>query len=164
MPQDTSKKTHQQYLNVLKNWDKNCPSTTESKNIDRYTKQYLYTHFPHYKALTRIITPKNANWQIDTIEKLLQRDENFQIIQNLIRPNKPNYCCACDNKKLRSWNCPHAKQQAQSRRHKLSRNERKDNQVGDYANREPFQLLKDTLIPQQVFDLYEKEFIPFYCE
>ena len=163
MPQDTSTKPHPQYLNALKTWDNNCHSTTESKNIDRYTKKYLYTNFPHYKVLTKIITPKNATWQIDTIQKLLQRDENFQTIQNLIRPNKPIYCYACGNKKQLSWNCPHAKQ-AQSRRHKLSRNERKDNQVGDYANRAPFQLLKDTLIPQQVFDLYDKQFIPFYCK
>ena len=35
-------------------------------------------------------------------------------------------------------------------------------QMGDYACREPFQLLTTTLIPPQVFDLYEKEFIPFY--
>jgi len=50
------------------------------------------------------------------------------------------------------------KKQAQLRRYKLSRNERKDNQVGDYACHEPLQLLKDTLIPQQVFDLYKKRF------
>jgi len=59
---------------------------------------------------------------------------------------------------------PTRKKQAQLRRYKLSRNERKDNQMGDYACRKPFHLLKDTLIPQQVFDAYEKEFIPFYCE
>ena len=55
------------------------------------------------------------------------------------------------------------KKQAQLRRYKLSRNERKDNQMGDYACREPFQLLKDALIPQ-VFDLHEKDFIPFHCD
>ena len=34
--------------------------------------------------------------------------------------------------------------------------------MGDYACREPFQLLTANLIPSQVFDLYEKEFIPFH--
>ena len=33
--------------------------------------------------------------------------------------------------------------------------------MGDYACREPFQLLKASLIPQQVFDIYENDFIPF---
>ena len=35
--------------------------------------------------------------------------------------------------------------------------------MGDYACREQFQLLKDTLIPSQVFELHEKECIPFHC-
>jgi len=77
---------------------------------------------------------------------------------------KPIICPACNRKKHPQWNCPQEKKQAQLRRYKLSRNERKDNQMGDYACREPFQLLKDALIPQQVFELYEKEFIPFHCE
>jgi len=127
LSQDIRKKPHQHYLNALKNWKNNCLSTTESKNIHRDTKKYLYTNFFHYKVLTKIITPKNVIWQIDTIQKLLQRDENFQTIQNLIKPTKPIYCYACGGKKQLSWNCTHAKQQAQSRRQKLSRNKRKDN-------------------------------------
>jgi len=112
--------------------------------------------------ITDLIVTQHITWQIDTVEKLLQRDETFQRIRNLIQPQKPKPCHACGRKIHPQWNCPQAKKQAQLRRYKLSRNERKDNQVGDYACRKPFQLLKDTLIPEQVFDLYEKQVIPFY--
>jgi len=114
--------------------------------------------------ITESIVAQHATWQIDTVEKLLQRDETFPSVQNLIKIQKPQSCYVCSGKKHLQWNCSQTKKQAQLRRYKLSRNNRKDNQVGDYACRKPFQLLKDTLIPQQVFDLYEKEFIPFYCE
>ena len=164
MQQDTIAKPHQQYLKALKKWDKNSHSTTEGKNTQNYSKKYLLKYFALYRPITLRLTPQHANWQIDTTEKLLQRSEPFETISNLIQIQKPKPCNACDRKIHAQWNCPKVKKQAQLRRYKLSRNERKDNQVGDYACRKPFQLLKDTLIPQQVFDLYEKEFIPFYCE
>jgi len=78
--------------------------------------------------------------------------------------NGQKICSACNRQRHPQWNCPNKIKQEQLRRYKLSINERKDNQMGDYACREPFQLLKDILIPSQVFDLYEKEFIPFYCD
>ena len=121
-------------------------------------------NFKYYEMITNVLATQHATWQIDTVEKLLQRDETFQRIQNLIKIQRPRPCHDCGWTIHPQWNCPQNKKQAQLRRYKLSRNERKDNQVGDYACREPFQLLKDTLIPQQVFDLYEKEFIPFYCD
>jgi len=161
--QDKLAKPHQQYLQALRTWDVNRQSATECKNTHKYSKKYLIKNFKKYRAITRVLVAPHATWQIDTIDKLLQRDETFQTIQNLIKTHRQKFCHACDKIHL-LWNCPHTKKQAQLRRYHQSRNERKDNQMGDYACRKPFQLLKDTLIPQQVFDLYEKEFISFYCE
>jgi len=157
-------KPHQQYLQALKTWDENRQSANECTITQKCFKTYLMKNFKNYAMITELIVAQHATWQIDTVEKLLQRDETFRSVQNLIRIQKPQPCHASDRKTHLRWNCPQAKKKAQLRRYKLSRNKRKDNQVGDYACRKPFQLLKDTLIPQQVFDLYEKEFIPFYCE
>ena len=164
MHQDTTVKSHQQYLQALKKWDKNRQLTTKSNSTQKIKKPNKSLNFPNYQKLTDLITAQHANWQIDTIEKLLNRNETFENICKMVKIQKPTICPACDEKKHPRWNCPQEKKQAQLRRYKLSRNERKDNQVGDYACREPFQLLKDTLIPQQVFDLYEKDFIPFHCD
>ena len=163
MKQDTIIRPHQQYLKALTTWDKHCHSAINSRTIHQYSKEDLFKNFPCYKELTKILTFQHSTWQIDTIKKLLQRSEPFELIQLFIKPKKPKLCRPCGRRTHTTWNCAHAKTQAQLQRYKLSKNERKDNQVGDYACREPFQLLKDTLIPQQVFDLYEKEFIPFYC-
>jgi len=154
--------SHEKYLQALKTWDENIQSANECKIELQHFKKDLLTTFNKYAMITKLIVATHAHWQIDTIYKLLQRDETVQKVQNFIRVQKTKPCHACGGKTHLQWNCPQIKNQAQLRRYKLSRNERKDNQVGDYACRKPFQLLQDTLIPQQVFELYEKEFIPFY--
>jgi len=148
---------------MLKEWERNRQSTTQSDSPHTITKLNKTLEFPNYEKLTQLIKDQHAHWQIDTIEKLLNRDETLENIAKMIQIQRPKICFACNKQKHPRWNCPKKRKQAQLRRYKLSINERKDNQMGDYACREPFQLLKDTLIPSQVFDLYEKEFIPFYC-
>jgi len=145
-------------------WDEGRHSTNECKETQKCSKQYLINNFKEYAQITTALNAQHATWQIDTVEKLLKRDETPAIIRERIKTHRPRPCHACNGKIHPQWNCPQTKKQTQLRRYKLSRNERKDNQVGDYACRKPFQLLKNTLIPQQVFDLYEKEFIPFYCD
>ena len=149
---------------MLKEWKKNRQLTAQSNSPQKTTKPNKSLNFPNYEKLTNLITDQHINWQIDTIEKLLNRNETIENTSKMVQAQKPTICLACNRQKHPRWNCPQEKKQAQLRRYKLSRNERKDNQVGDYACREPFQLLKDTLIPQQVFDLYEKDFIPFHCD
>jgi len=151
-------------LQALHNWNVNIQLTNECKSTKKRSRKALFTSFPKYTMLTKFLNPRHATWQIDTIKKLSERHDDFLKIRTLILPQKPRICYNCDKEIHTTWNCAHAKKQAQLRRYKLSKNERKDNQVGDYACRQPFQLLKDTLIPQQVFNLYEKEFISFYCE
>jgi len=148
---------------MLKEWERNRQSTAQSKSPHK-TKQKpnKSLDFPNYEILTNLITDQHANWQIDTIEKLLNRNETLEKISKMVQIHRPIICFECNKQKHPRWNCPQEKKHVQLRRYKLSRNERKDNQMGDYACREPFQLLKDALIPQQIFDLYEKHFIPFH--
>jgi len=148
---------------MLKDWERNRQSTTQSDNTLTTAKLKATLEFPNYKILTQIIKDQHAHWQIDTIEKLLNRDEMLESIAKKIRIHRPKSCSACNKQRHPLWNCPNKRKKAQLRRYQLSINERKDNQMGDYAYREPFQLLKDTLIPSQVFEIYQKEFIPFYC-
>ena len=154
-------KEHQPYLQMLTEWEDNKQLTTQphSTNI---TKANISRKFPNYEALTQLITNRHAHWQVDTIKKLLNRNETLKIISEMIKIQRSKICPDCNKQKHPRWNCPKKREQVQLLRRKLSINERKDNQMGDYACREPFQLLKVTLIPSQVFDLYEKEFIPFY--
>ena len=143
---------------MLKEWERN----TQSDSPHKTTKLNKTLEFPNYEILTQLIKAQHAHWQIDTIEKLLNRDEMLESIAQNIKIQRPKICSACNKQKHTPWNCPKKRKQAQLRRYQLSTNERKDNQMGDYACRKPFQLLKDTLIPSQVFELYEKECIPFY--
>jgi len=148
---------------MLKEWEINKQSTAQSNSPHTTTKPSKSLEFPKYEILTNLIKDQHAHWQIDTIEKLLNRNETLENISKMVKI-RLKICPACNRQKHPRWNCPKKIKQAQLRRYKLSKNERKDNQMGDYACREPFQFLKDTLIPSQVFDLYEKEFIPFYCD
>jgi len=149
---------------MLKEWERNRQSNAQSNIPYNTTKPNKSLEFPNYEIITNLIIDQHAHWQIDTIEKLLNRNETLDNISKMIEVQRPKICPTCNRQKHPRWNCPKKIKQAQLRRYKLSINERKDNQMGDYACREPFQLLKDTLIPSQVFDLYEKEFIPFYCD
>jgi len=149
---------------MLKEWERTRQSKAQSNTPYNTTKPNKSLEFPNYKIITNLVIDQHAHWQIDTIEKLLNRNETLENISKMVEVQRPQICPACNRQKHPRWNCPKKIKQAQLRRYKLSINERKDNQMGDYACREPFQLLKDTLIPSQVFDLYEKEFIPFYCD
>jgi len=156
LQQDTIVKKHQTYLQMLKEWENIKQSTTQSNSQHITTKPSISLKFPNYEILTSLIKDQHAHWQIDTIEKLLNRNETLDNISEMVKTQRSKICPDCDRQKHPRWNCPKKIKQAQLRRYKLSRNERKDNQMGDYACHEPFQLLKDTLIPSQVFDLYEK--------
>ena len=147
---------------MLKEWERNRQSTTQSNSTHTTKKLNKTLEFPRYEILTQLIKDQHAHWQIDTIEKLLNRDETLESIAQNIQIQRPKICSACNKQKHTLWNCPKKRKQAKLRRYQLSTNERIDNQMGDYAFREPFQLLKHTLIQSQVFDLYEKEFIPLY--
>jgi len=149
---------------MLKEWANNKPSATQPNSPHITTKPSILLTFPNYEKLTNLVKKQHAHWQIDTIEKLLNRNETLENTSKMVRIKRSKNCPDCDSQKHPRWNCPKKIKQAQLQRHKLSRNERKDNQMGDYACREPFQLLKDTLIPSKVFDLYEKEFISFHCD
>jgi len=160
--QDTLEKPYQQYLQALREWYNN--KTAQSDNPTIFKSLDQFSNFPEYQQITKTLHHQHLHWQIDTIEILLNRNETIANISKMVQLQKPIHCNACNRQKHPRWNCPQTKKQAQSRRYGLSKNKRKDNQMGDYACREPFQLLKDTFIPQQVFDLYEKDFIPFHCD
>jgi len=98
LSQDTLAKPHQQYLQALKKWDKNRQLTTESNNTQKTKKTNLSLKFKNYRKLTCIITAQHATWQIDTIEKLLNRNETFENICKMVRIQKPTICPACDKK------------------------------------------------------------------
>ena len=140
LQQDAIVKSHQQYLQALREWNKNIQLKTHSNSPQIITKPKQFLHFPNYLKITNTITDQHANWQIDTIEKLLNRNETRENIHKMVHIHKPIICPACNRQKHPRWNCPQEKKQAQLRRYKLSKNERKDNQMGDYACREPFQL------------------------
>ena len=160
--QDTIEKPHQQYLQALTDWHKTRSAQSNSLPLRESLTQLL--QFPTYKPITKALNDQHLHWQIDTIKILLNRNETIADTYKMVKLQTPSICVACNRRKHPQWNCPHAKKQAQLRRYELSKNERKDNQMGDYACREPFQLLKDAFIPQQVFDIYEKDFIPFHCD
>jgi len=162
--QDTIEKPHQQYLQALGDWYKKRQLTAQSNNPPICRSLNQLSHFTDYKQINKALNDQHLHWQIDTIEILLNRNETIANTCKMVQLQKQIICNACSGQKHPRWNCPQAKKQAQLRRYELSKNKRKDNQMGDYACREPFQLLKDTLIPQQVFDLYEKDFIPFHCD
>jgi len=126
------------------------------------SRHTIVIQFPEHTSLTKLINAKNMHWQIETIEKLSQRGDEYEEIKKAIQLQQQKPCRLCDKKVHTRWNCPRAKQKAQQRRLISSRNKRKDNQMGAYANHPPFHLLTDSLIPQQAFDLYECEFVPFY--
>jgi len=164
LQQDTIEKPHQQYLQVLRDWYKERQLTAQRNRPPITSTINQFLPFPDYKKITKALSRQHLHWQIDTIEILLNRNETIEYTWTMIRVPRPTIRQTRNKQKQPRWNCPQAKKQAQLRRYELSKNERKDNQMGDYACREPFQLLKDTLIPQQVFELYEKNFIPFHCD
>ena len=132
------------YAQNLKEWNKT--KHLENDNQIPLKAPYQITRrFKKFSSLTRKLTYQNAHWQIDTIEKH----------QSQQCPNCP------DNNHSRS-ECLIAKQKARQKRLNLSKNNRKDNQTGYYANRIPFQLLTGNWIPQKVFEIYDREFVPFY--
>jgi len=161
--QDTIEKPHQQYLQVLRNWHEMKQLTPQPDNPANFKSMDQFSNFPEYKQITKALNDQHLHWQIDTFEILFNRNETIANTYKMIKLQVPIICRACSGTKHPRWNCPQTKKQAQLRRYELSKNHRKDNQMGDYACREPFQLLKNTFIPQQVFDLYEKDFIPFHC-
>ena len=151
-------------MQALRDWYKKRQLTVQP-NAPPITRELnQFSHFPKYRNITKALNDQHLHWQIDAIEILLNRNETIANTCKMVQFQKPTICNACSGQKHPRWNCPQTKKQVQSRRYELSKNERKDNQMGDYACREPFQLLKDTLIPQQVFEIYEKDFIPFHCE
>ena len=160
--QDTIEKPHQQYLQALEDWHKKKTAQSNNSPLRESLTQLL--QFSTYKTITKALKDQHLHWQIDTIKILLNRNETINYTYEMVKLQKSKICVACNRSKHPLWNCPHAKTQAQLRRYELSKNKRKDNQMGDYACREPFQLLKDAFIPQQVFDIYEKDFIPFHCD
>jgi len=129
-------------LQTLKEWERNRQPTTQSDSLHTTTKLNKTLNFPNYEILTKPIKDQHAHWQIDTIEKFLNRDEPLENIATRIEIQRPKICSACNRQRHPQWNCPNKIKQEQLRRYKLSINKRKDNQMGDYACREPFQLLK----------------------
>jgi len=164
LQQDTIEKPHQQYLQTLRDWYKKRQLTAQSNKRPITSTLDQFLPFPDYKLITKALSDQHLHWQIDTIEILLNRNETIKYISTMIHVQKSTIRQTRSGQKQPRWNCLQTKKQAQLRRYELSKNERKDNQMGDYACREPFQLLKDIFIPQQVFDIYEKDFIPFHCD
>jgi len=145
----------------LKEWNKN-KQLAEDNQI-RFTSLFkTMQQFKKFSWLTKVITTPNAHWQIDIIEKHFQRGSTLREICKNINLYQSKKCQNCSNTKHTRGECLIAKRNAKQRRLQLSRNNRKDNQTGYYANRIPFQLLTGPLIPQEVFEIYDREFVPFY--
>ena len=89
---------HENYLQALKTWDENRQSADECKIALKYNKKDLLINFEKYEMITKFITKKHAHWQIDTIQKLLQRNESFQYVKKLIRVKEIKSCHACSGK------------------------------------------------------------------
>jgi len=99
---------------------------------------------------------------MDTVITCFQRqDITSQITQAITTKTKP-HCQVCRRRGHHYGLCQINKELQQKRHLKLSHNPRKDNQNGPYANHAPFHLLTDTLKPQEVFEEYNKRFIPFF--
>ena len=161
LQQDTIEKPHQQYLQVLRDWYKERQLTAQPNRPPITSTINQFLPFPDYKKITKALSRQHLHWQIDTIEILLNRNETIEYTLTMIHVQRPTIRQTRSGQKQPRWNCLQAKKQAQLRRYELSKNERKDNQMGEYACREPFQLLKDTLILPQVFELYEKKIHSF---
>jgi len=96
-------------LQALREWDKNRQLTAQSKSPQKIKKLQQSLHFPNYHKITNIITDQHADWQIDTIEKLLNRNETLENISKMIQKQKPTICPACNRQKHPRWNCPQKK-------------------------------------------------------
>ena len=158
----TIESVHDKYVQELRTWEKSVQlkENREIRPVCRHMERSR--KFKNYASITKLIDIKNAHWQIDTIEKHFQRGSTLREIRKTIKLNQSYQCPNCPDKNHTRGECLIAKQKARQRRLDLSQNNRKDNQTGYYANRIPFQLLTGTLIPQEVFEIYDREFVPFY--
>ena len=86
-------------MQALREWDKNRQLTAQSKSPQKIKKLQQSLHFPNYHKITNIITDQHADWQIDTIEKLLNRNETLENISKMIQKQKPTICPACNRQK-----------------------------------------------------------------
>ena len=89
---------------MLKEWERNRQSTTQSTSPHTTTKLDKILDFTKYIKLTRSIKDQHAHWQIDTIEKLLNRDETLENIAKMVQIQRPKICLTCNKQKHPQWN------------------------------------------------------------
>ena len=92
----------------------------------------------------------NIEWQLNTFFICYQRDDNIQQIVQAIRSDKTQTCEVCQQLGHGSRGCPQTKL-AFLKRVSQAYNPRKENQLGVYANSEPFDKLTDITLPQEFF-------------
>ena len=98
------------------------------------------------------MVPTNIAWQLDAFFICHQRNDNIEQIVQAMRSDKTQNCEACQQLGHGIRRCPQTKLAIQKRRLSQAYNPRKENQLGSYANLEPFDKLTDITIPQSFFE------------
>ena len=83
---------------MLKEWERNKQSTAQSNSPHTTTKPSKSLEFPKYEILTNLIKDQHAHWQIDTIEKLFNRNETLENISKMVKI-RLKICPACNRQK-----------------------------------------------------------------
>jgi len=152
-------------LKILNNhpWqNKNTKDTVTTESL-KHAKNALSKRFPLLKPLLQELSFKHKDWQLDTfLMRFARMDEISLIHQSIKLPAKEECCLHCNKYNHRTYFCDTNKCLLQKLRQRGCINLRKDNLNGQYAQRSPFHLLIHTLIPEPVFQAYEKNFISFF--
>lgn len=93
----------------------------------------------------------NIEWQLDTFFTCHQRKDDLEQIVQAIHSDKTQTCDACLQFGHSIRRYPQTKLALQKRRSSQVYNPRKKNQLGVYANSEPFDKFTDIMIPQELF-------------
>ena len=93
----------------------------------------------------------NIKWQLNTFFICHQREDNVEQTIQVILSDKFQTCEVCKQVGHEVRRCPQTKIAFQKRRLTQAYNPRKDNQLGAYANLEPFDKLTDIMIPHDFF-------------
>lgn len=117
----------------------------------RFFKAFLLNEFSTLRAISHMFLFHNISWQLDTIIICYQRGDNYKQKVQSTRTSTFKRCMFCRARNHATHNCSAYKTALHKRRLESAYNPRKENQCGPYANRSPFHLLTEVLIPDEVF-------------
>jgi len=149
-------------INKLKQISKEAVELSTTRVCVTKAITHLKKTCPLLKPLLLTLQKEHFSWQCETILISFQRKDLAQQIHRNIDTCKTQICQLCGKRNHREQLCPITKEILHQRRHKSAINLRKCHLNGMYAQSEHFDLLTDTLIPQEVFTKYQTTFIPFF--